>query len=110
MQAHPLIRAKAIRADADLLARALVGYLSSWAAVRRQNNLIGKDECLNLGAHMRLLADVVKMLNVTDADFTERVKRKQAKLMRQREKFEKAGRVRAAMSISSDAIESGIPS
>lgn len=44
---------------------------------------------------MRLLADVVKMLNVTDEDFTERVKRKQVKLMRQHQKFEKASRVRA---------------
>ena len=57
IQAHPLIRAKAIRADEDVMARTIVGYLSSWAAVRRQNNPVGKDE---------------------------RVKRKQAKLMRQR--------------------------
>ena len=99
LEAHPLVRAKAIRAYEDVLARALVGYLSSWAAVRRQNNPVGKHERLNLGAHMRMLADVVMRLKVTDADFIERVKRKQAKLMRQRWKFQKANRARTEKSV-----------
>ncbi|MFG0262505.1 MAG: hypothetical protein ACF788_08960 [Novipirellula sp. JB048] len=110
MEAHPLIRAKAIRADEAALARALIGYLSSWAAVRRQHNPIGKDEHLNLGAHMRMLADVVMTLKVSDTDFTERVKRKQAKLIRQSKMFEKAYRIRAAKSVSSGLTEIGSPS
>ena len=110
MQAHPLIRAKAIRADEGRLARSFLGYLSSLAAVRRQNNLIGQDKTLSVSEHMRLLADVVHTIDLDDAEFTERVKRKQAKLMRQREKFEKASRIRPAMSVSSDDSESGPPS
>lgn len=105
MQANPLIRAKAIRSDEDRLARALIGYLSSWVAVRRQNNIIGKDERLNLGIHMRMLADAVLSLKLSDADFTERVTRKQAKLMRQREKFEKANRHRSKMPAPSDSTK-----
>jgi|GEM_PF-2876322 len=56
---------------------------------------------------MRSLADVVTMPNVTDADCNERVERKQAKLMRRSEKFEKADHARATMAVSSDASESG---
>lgn len=100
--AQPLIRAQAIRADEKQMSKQLLGNLTSLAALLRQGELIEPGEVLDLPSHLAMLADTLQRHGWDDAEFTERVKRKQAKHRRYGEKFAAAERARAAAGVSLD--------
>jgi hypothetical protein len=99
--ASPLIRAKAIAVREDQHCRSIAGYVTAQTALMRQGELIAKGETLDVGSHVTQIMHMVKRCGLTDAEFTERVKRKQAKLAWAEAKFDKASSIRRALGLSS---------
>lgn len=82
-QATPIVREKAISTDLQRHSAQLMGLVSSITALQRQGILISKDETLDLDSHVAVIVDLVrKNAAIDDGEFTERVKRKQAKQLR----------------------------
>ncbi|MFA9477751.1 hypothetical protein ACERK3_05520 [Phycisphaerales bacterium AB-hyl4] len=98
--AMPLIRAKAVKADREQLCKQLLGYLTSLVAADRQGDLIEPGEMLDLETHLAMVKDTVKEYGWNDAEFTERVKLRQARYQREGEKFAAAECARAQAGVS----------
>lgn len=99
-EANALIRAKAIKADGSRLATQMLGYMTSLVALHFQGDMIAPDETLDLASYTALVMDTLRRAGWDDAEFTERVKRKQAKFQRHAEQFKAAERARAAAGVS----------
>jgi len=99
-EAYPLIRAVAVMADEEKLSKQLLGYLTSLVALLKQGELLGKDDVLDLGSHLPMVLNVLRRHGWDDAEFTERVKQKQAKYLRHAQKFAAACGARAALGVS----------
>lgn len=98
--ANPLIRAIAVKADAEKLCKQMLGYLTSLVALHRQGELIGRDEVLDLASHLPMIIDILRRHGWDNDEFTERVKCKQTQHLRHREKFAAAVRARATLGVS----------
>ena len=99
-KANPLIRARAVRADEAQLCTQLLGQLTSLVALHRQGELLQPGDVLDMNSHLALIVDTVRRHGWNDCEFTERVKRKQAKVQRHAEKFAEAERARAQAGVS----------
>jgi hypothetical protein len=87
--AQPLVRQKAIQADLMRQVALLIGAISSMSALLRQGRLIEPHEILDLKTHVaRCASKALEKTHIDDLEFTERVKRKQAKLLRSEPNFQ----------------------
>lgn len=85
--ATPAVRERAIAGDIAQMRRQLLGLVTSLAALENQDAVIRKDEVLDVGSHLSILAKQVQSAGWTDEEFTERVKRKQAKYRRPNQNY-----------------------
>jgi hypothetical protein len=101
-QATPIVREKAISTDLKRHEAQLMGLVSSITALQRQGMLIAGDESLDVASHIAVIIDMVrKNTRVDDEQFTERVKRKQAKQLRAGVDFSDAPGAKPAGAVSS---------
>jgi hypothetical protein len=98
--ACPAIRAKAIKQDEEQMAVQLLGFIASMTALLRQGDMIKSDEILDMPSHLAMVLEVVRRAGWNDAEFTDRVKRKQAKTIRHEAKFAAATIARKAAGVS----------
>jgi hypothetical protein len=101
-QATPIVREKAISTDLKRHEAQVMGLISSITALQRQGILIAKDETLDIESHIAVIIDMIrKNAQIDDDEFTQRVKRKQAKQLRAGVDFSDAPGAKPAGAVSS---------
>lgn len=100
--ACPAVRAKAVQTNELQILQQMVGYAVADTALLRGDMLLVPGEILDSASHIRAVAAALERLGMTSEEFTERVKRKQAKTRRAKEKHNKAVDERLRLGLSSD--------
>ncbi|MFB3429628.1 MAG: hypothetical protein ABL309_01780 [Phycisphaerales bacterium] len=81
--ASPLVRSTSIKTDMNRLARLFYGTVSSMAAIQTLEDQTPDDESLDFDSFLAMAADLVRVrTDMSDIEFTRRVKRKRAKYNR----------------------------
>jgi hypothetical protein len=84
--AAPLIRAKAVNVKRKQLAQQLMGQFTSLIAIGTENMA----PCVRLEDHLAVVTESAEMLGLDDYDLSHRVRRKQGKYLKAKEKFKTA--------------------
>jgi hypothetical protein len=109
-EACQLVREEAIRADDDQLRSQIRGLVTSLAALNRQGDLIGPDEVLDAQSHLIEINRSFRIDQWNDKQFTDEVRRKQAKFMRYGVGFGRGASARPPAGVSYGRSSStGIP-
>lgn len=108
----PSIRKKAMRCDRQRLAKQAIGALASMQAIDLDGRLVPKGDELDMRSNLhRMIDQAITYANMSDKDYTERVKRKQAKYTRSAENFQQPTGAGPMMKVSYDHHQSsGHPS
>ncbi len=100
MEAEPAIRQQAISDDAGRLLRSMLGYVSSYAALKQGHSPVRPGACLSLASLMEQARLHLAAMGVTDEEFTDKVKAKHAMHARLNDKLRKNTGVNGADAVA----------
>src|SRR5690606_33460810 len=85
--AYPAIRAKSVSLNKQRIIAQLRGHIVAVTALLLEGELIQPDQVLDMEKHLKEAVDLLRSSGMDAQSFTEQVKRKQVKLIRQLEKY-----------------------